>query len=320
MSRRNIVIYNPVRFTGEAWLPMLWAQAKTYYERNGKNIDEWQWQPSIADLYGDDFEKTKEVLLELKPDVFAISLYVWNYTIAHKVAAWVKQSWPNCLIVSGGPHQYFLHHANWFQTHPYIDASLPGSCYGEICFQEILDNFNNGKVNWNKVTDIYYPKGKSRTIFRSPLTMSNSEKRNYDYAWAAAHEQISELERFVGLAKQSHGNKTRILTILETTRGCPYGCTYCDWGGGINSSVLKKPLDIVKKDITAMCQLNIDYLYFADANFGIFGDRDVEIIKTLAKTRKQMLQNFTVGYGGFAKTENKLPYIQEILKTDFNFT
>jgi putative methyltransferase len=315
---RTIVVYNPIRFPGEAWLPLFWAQSKTYYERHGERKNQWTWAPCYSDLWADDFERVKLVLDQQEPDVFAVSLYVWNCKIGHEIAAWVKQRWPKCLLVTGGPHQYFKHNNNWFKEHPYIDASLPGECYGELALQEILDNIDNqGKVDWNQVSDICYPMGKSRLPSYSKKSIYDTGKKNFDYNWSAFNSQLSELQHYVSYAK-SFFSSVKILSIFETTRGCPYGCTYCDWGGGINSAVLKKPMSAVTQDIDALCSLNLNYLYFADANFGIFGDRDVDIIKYLAKQRKQNIQTFTLGYGGFAKTENKLSYIRDILEVDIN--
>lgn len=313
---RTIVVYNPIRFSQEAWLPVFWAQAKTYYERHGNKKDQWTWAPCYADAWGDNLERVKLVLGHCEPDVFAISLYVWNYPIAHEIAAWVKQRWPKCVIVSGGPHQYFKHDDAWFQKHPYIDASLPGECYGELAIQQILDNVDDqGRVDWNQVTDIYYPAGRTRRVTASRHISTVKEKRNFDYQWSAMDAQLPHLEEFVRYHR-SFFERSKVMSIIETTRGCPYGCTYCDWGGGINAKVLAKDLDVVKRDIDALCKLNLHYLYFADANFGIFGERDIAIIEYLAQQRKQNLQTFSLGYGGFAKTANKLEYIREILKID----
>jgi putative methyltransferase len=315
MSKKTIVIYNPIRFNGEAWLPVFWAQAKTYYERHGLKQDEWNWAPCYADSCGDKFEEVKEFLLQTKPDVFAVSLYIWNYPIVHQVAEWVREQMPNCLIISGGPHQYFKHDQKWFKEHKYLDASLPGECYGELCIQEILDNYDNGKVDWDQVSDICYPKGKSRLVTYSTKTMSRSGKKDFDYNWSAFSAQLEHFKDFIAYHRAKH-TKPIILSIIETTRGCPYGCTYCDWGGGISTTVKSKDLEIVKQDIDALCQLNLHYIYFADANFGIFGDRDIAIIKYLAEQRKQQLQTFNIGYGGFAKTENRMNVIKQILEID----
>lgn len=316
MSKKTIVVFNPVRFAGEAWLPMFWAQAKTYYERHGENVEKWNWAPCYADTIGNNAELIKQLLQGHKPDVFAISLYVWNYTIAFEIASWVKETWPTCVVITGGPHQHFKHHDTWFKDHPYIDASLPGENYGELCIKEVLDELvDTDSVDWDSVTDVCYPKGKSRFPTYSKKQSKHTNKKNFDYSWSAASSQRDHLLDFINYAK-NHYTGCKVLTIFETTRGCPYGCTYCDWGGGINSIVVHKPLEYVKADIDAFCTMDLSYVYYADANFGIFGDRDVEISQYLADQRKQHAQTFTVGYGGFAKTENKLPYIRDILKID----
>lgn len=311
---KTVVVYNPSRLTREAWLPVLWAQAKTYYERHGNN--QWTWAPCYADSQGHNIEETKRILTQLNPDVFAVSLYVWNYQIAHSVMSWVKSNFPKCVIVTGGPHQYFKHNDNWFQDYPYIDASLPGDSYGEICFKEILDNLDaDNRIDWNTVSNICFPYGNSRFKKYSTKQYNKQTKKEFDYNWSAIQSQFNDLKNYVSYVK-SFDPETTILSIVESTRGCPYGCTYCDWGGGINTSVVQKPMDAIKQDIDALCKLDLSFLYFADANFGIFGQRDVDIIRYLAKQRNRHSAKFTVGYGGFAKTENKLEYIREILKTD----
>lgn len=316
--QKNLVIYTPNRFQHEVWVPVLWAQAKTYFELHGSTVDKWHWVPCYADACGNDLNKIQNFLLENPPDVFAVSLYVWNYELGHCVAQWVKDTWPNCIVITGGPHQYFKHHSGWFKEHSYIDASLPSSSYGELCFQEVLDAVANGTVNWDQVTDVAYPYGRSRSVCYSKTQSTKLDKKHFNYKWSALSAQFNEIKDFVNYVKLQ-SSKNKILTIIETTRGCPYGCTYCDWGGGINSYVLEKPIEFVQSDIDAICQLNVVYVYFADANFGIFGPRDVSIINYLAQKRLENNKDFTVGYGGFAKTNNKLQYVKEILRTDLKY-
>jgi putative methyltransferase len=316
MKKKTIVLCNFPRFNKEIWLPILWTQAKTYYEKHGKHVDEWFWHPAYFDVYSAEYtEEIKQKLLEAKPDIFAISLYVWNYQLSHEIAEWVKVQFPKCLIITGGPHQYFKHDINWFKNYPYIDASLPGECYGELAFQEILDNYDNGKVDWKKVTDIRYPKGKTRQIATSPISMARSAKKYFDYNWAASAEQLHELKKYVDY-QQKRFPRSHLLAMLETTRGCPYGCSYCDWGGGINTTVVKKDFETVIKDIDALANFHLHLLYICDANFGVFGDRDVNIVKYLVDARMSSGYEFQVLYGGFAKTENKLGYIKQIVELD----
>ena len=313
------MVCNFPRFSGEIWLPFLWAQAKTYYELYGERCDEWQWFPCHADVYSAEYkDKIKELLQEVEPDIFAISLYVWNYSLAHEIAAWVKGRWPRCLVISGGPHQYLKHDANWFRYHPHLDASLPGDCYGELCFKQILDNYDDetATVDWNKVTDIYYP-SKSRFSIANRVSMTRTERKDYQFDWSSFSAQKDHLLEFARYQRQEFPS-SMLLSVLETTRGCPYGCTYCDWGGGTLTTVLQKSSDTVKQDIDALMDFGITYLFLADANFGIFGQRDVEIIRYLAQRKEETQQPFGVGYGGFAKTANKLEFIRDILNIDLD--
>ena len=311
---KNIVVYNPARFNGEAWLPVLWAQARTFCQKNSQQSANWNWVNCTADLWGEDFDRTCEIIAQNPPDIFAASLYVWNYQIVHRIAQWVKSTWPHCLVITGGPHQYFKHDDSWFRQNTWIDASLPGECYGELCFAQILDNIaEDNSIDWNTVSDVVYPHGRAR--LKKSSTKVNHSRRDFDYSWSAMHSQFDYLQQFAAYAAQNFP-QGRVLSIIETTRGCPYGCTYCDWGGGINTSVLQKPEQYVRQDIDALCKLDLDYVYFADANLGMFGVRDVENVKYLAQQRFENNSKFTVGYGGFAKTENRLSYIRQILEID----
>lgn len=304
----TIVIFTPPKFQTEVWLPALWSQAKTYYEKNGNHVDQWYWYPCYADTQTD-IEKIKLILEDAQPDIFAISLYVWNVELALRVAKWVKQRWPNCLIVSGGPQQNLKYDINWFNDHTYLDASLPGECYGELFFTELLDNYVNGQVDWNLITDARYPLSASKILAASRKTMQLKDKKEFDYHWSSFATQKKELLKFINYAPNA-----QILAILETTRGCPYGCTYCDWGGGIATTVIKKDLKYVEEDLKFLTEINLYHLYLADANLGIFGDRDLKIIQILAELRKKSKKIFSIGYGGFAKSDNKLSTIQQIMK------
>lgn len=313
---RTVVLFNPSRFSEDVWLPTLWSQSKTYYEKNGNKVKQWNWALPIADIHGDDIEQIKLILGHIEPDVFAVSLYVWNYQIGHKIAEWVKKTYPNCFVITGGPHQYFKYDTKWFQKHPYIDASLPGDSYGELCIQEVLDNLDDqGNIDYDQVSNLCYPSGKSKFPKYSKKVLTKKTKGQFDYKWTSFAEQKVHIDNYISHAKLNNPS-CNLLAILETTRGCPYGCTYCDWGGGINTTVIKKDLADLEKDLTLLCSYKLQYMFIADANFGIFGERDVDIIKLIVEKKQEFGTNAKIGYGGYAKTANKLPYIKKILELD----
>ena len=95
---------------------------------------------------------------------------------------------------------------------------------------------------------------------------------------------------------------------LETNRGCPYGCTFCDWGSATLSRVRKFDLDRVFAEIE-WCAVNGFKIAIADANFGIF-ERDVDIAEKIAELKA------TYGYPRFVGNnyaKNTVKHLSKII-------
>ncbi len=71
---------------------------------------------------------------------------------------------------------------------------------------------------------------------------------------------------------------------FETNRGCPYGCTFCDWGSATQSRIRKFDLERVTAEFEWAASRGLAGTYICDANFGIL-PRDVEIAEALADIR-----------------------------------
>ena len=75
--------------------------------------------------------------------------------------------------------------------------------------------------------------------------------------------------------------------IFETSRGCPYGCSYCDWGSLTLQKVQFFDLDKVRNELEVICRdIQPSYMFLADANFGIV-ERDIEIAKIIVEMKKK---------------------------------
>jgi len=81
------------------------------------------------------------------------------------------------------------------------------------------------------------------------------------------------------VAQYAIENDMEPFIVLETTRGCPYQCTFCEWGGGTGTKIIKKDLEVVKQDILALKEYGYRDIYLTDANFGVFEERDIEIFR-----------------------------------------
>lgn len=311
MSKKNIYILS---FQGisNPFLSVLWPSAKTFYERHGLYPEKYNWVLPVCELTND-VDKIKNYISKNPPDVFGVGLYVWNFEISLEICKWVRENYPNCIIITGGPHQYFKHNKDWFVKHDFIDASLPSEIYGEIAIADILNNLtDDNKIDWNTVEKMVYPLSFDRSCWlQSPKA---TYKRDFKWDYAPYHEQQEHIDEYVRLfyEENSEAGLPMLHWKLETTRGCPYACTFCDWGGGVGSKTIVKDIEHVKKDIDVLVKYGIATIYVCDANFGINGERDVKVVEYIASKKKESKYTLYVHYGGYAKTNKHFDILKRI--------
>ena len=73
------------------------------------------------------------------------------------------------------------------------------------------------------------------------------------------------------------------MPTLETDRGCPYKCTFCDWGSMTASKVIKFGLERVFAELEWFSKMKMPVLTMTNANFGIFKERDTLIADKIVK-------------------------------------
>ena len=95
---------------------------------------------------------------------------------------------------------------------------------------------------------------------------------------------------------------------LETNRGCPYHCAFCDWGGVSRSKITKLADADVYASLAHILRFKPRRLEMLDANYGIFA-RDLDFIRFIVdhKQRDDMLLTFA----GF--TKNGSPWMAPIM-------
>jgi len=219
------------------------------------------------------------------PAVAAFSLSIWNEQLCFSVAKSIKEKFPHCLTVFGGPSAPF-DASEYFITYPFIDVVVRGE--GEEVFAAVLERFlesrdfqNIPRVSYrhpgtgecvNNISGEFSAEGGDLDVFPSPYLQGFFEPfMKTDFKWQA---------------------------ILETNRGCPFLCTYCFWGqSGLSRKVRYFALERIRKEIEWCARNKIEYVFCADGNFGMF-ERDLEICGFLAQAKQKygFPEKFRVNY------------------------
>jgi hypothetical protein len=235
---------------------------QSHYNRYGKNKDQVFWLK--APYKFDQYQKIEDIFEDgiKDADIYLFSSYFWNYKIVDKLADYVKRKNIETICVLGGPH-IGTYEPNFLSKRTMYDFILRPTKPGEIFVQDLIDSYFENQRK-PKINDLSW---ELRSIKTCPQFVS-------DYSVYEDHfEYLKEMRDYCTR------NKIEPFMILETTRGCPYKCNFCEWGGGIGSKIYKKPIEIVKKDILTLKAAGYEEAFLTDANFGVFFERDLEIYK-----------------------------------------
>jgi hypothetical protein len=234
-------------------------------------------------------------------DVVGFSTYVWNRNYNYELARLVKQANPNCFIMFGGPEPAVADPAV-FEKHPYIDAIIVRE--GEITFKNLLDNLDQ-----------------TETV---PGIVFNKNGVAVDTGPAARIEDIAILPSpyLTGFFDKIVADNPQVLewaATLETNRGCPYACTFCDWGSLTYNKVKKLELDRIFAEIEWMGKNRIGWMSITDANFGMFIERDNMILDKFLEVQNRTGYpiSFTANYAKNQKAE-VLDMITKIIRSSKN--
>ena len=91
-----------------------------------------------------------------------------------------------------------------------------------------------------------------------------------------------------GRVRLDHGGQSREswIGLWETNRGCPFRCTFCDWGSATAAKVTKFGEERLYREVDWFADKKIEYIFCCDANFGI-QKRDVDIANYVAGVKKE---------------------------------
>lgn len=190
-------------------------------------------------------------------DIVAFSTYVWNHNYNYELARQIKQLNPAVLIIFGGPEPAVTD-PDIFVKNPFMDLVV---CYeGEITIKKILQEFE--RKQFESIPGLLINQNGKAVSTGSAQRIESLEQLPSPYLLGVFDKLMAE------------NPDTMWQATLETNRGCPYACTFCDWGSLTYSKVKKFELDRVFEEIEWFGKNNFNFISITDANFGMFAERD----------------------------------------------
>ncbi len=161
-----------------------------------------------------------------RPDILGLSLYPWNAAYSLAVAAAARVAHPECLVIAGGPSvpRRPERARRFLDEHPAIDILAFGE--GEITFRELV----RARLTGNGFHDI--PGIAARDYITAPPGRVN------DFTPTASPYLDGTFDERI----DRHRDRFN-MALCETTRGCPFSCTFRDWS--LNKKVVEFPIERV---------------------------------------------------------------------------
>lgn len=265
---------------GYPYLPYLWGVLKTWHEHHASDVGNWTWlDPIYRYADADEILRTR---LDEPIDVLGLSCYTWNWRLQCRIAEAVKARHPECLIVAGGPQPDFSD-PGFFRDHPYIDAIAVKD--GEITFSRILETWASGRRDLSPIPGLYLPGDGASDGHR----FTGPAEVPQDFDVSPYIEQSQYYERMI---RECDGI---FCATWETNRGCPFRCSFCDWGSNTMSKVRRFGMERVTTELDWLGRNGVSVLFLADANFGMLA-RDVELAERVADSFRQYGAPTTLSY------------------------
>jgi radical SAM superfamily enzyme YgiQ (UPF0313 family) len=255
------------------------------------NRGDWSFRPIIS--------RPREV--QGAPDALAgaslvgFSNYVWNERRSLEIARSLRERSPDTLIVFGGP-QVPDDPTDWLAAHPWVDLTVHGE--GEQAFVELLRAADAGS-GWSDVPSVSWRRG-GEVITNSRIP----RLRELDALPSPYLEGVFD--------PLMNDPSEKWILLWETNRGCPFSCTFCDWGSATASKVNRFDQLRLERELEWFGQHDGEMIFCCDANFGIL-PRDVALAEKAAEVKSRLGFPRTLSVQNTKNSTERAFRIQEIL-------
>ena len=251
---------------------------------------------------------------ERKTSIVGLSNYCWNSNYSLSILRYIKKKSPKTLCIAGGPEfpdtkeeiKLFL------SKHPEIDLYVYG--HGEIVFSEIIKNYIDRDYNIEKLKEIDIPGTALIAPHSKELLMRKPTPKLDSMDIIPSPYLNGMLDKWLDI--------DGYMPAIETTRGCPFQCGYCNTGYISNNVTHFNPSRIINevdyivqevKNTSSTC------LLISDANFGLY-EKDLKIAEHIGTLIEEYNWPRNIQLATAKKNHDRVLKASSLMDNRSNFT
>ena len=216
-------------------------------------------------------ESILEGIWKRQPEVIGFSCYIWNWKLIREILTELPKILPDTEIWLGGPEVTY-DGPGLLKEFPQVTGIMVGE--GEVTFREVLEQYveeteNAGRTN----SAVQQEKG--------GLSAEHLRKERFGKipglclaSGYTAPRDLTDLTMLPFLYEDMEPFTNRII-YYETSRGCPYRCSYCL--SSIDKKVRLRDISVVKRELQFFLDQNVKQVKFIDRTFNCDHKHAMEI-------------------------------------------
>lgn len=218
-------------------------------------------------------------LRQQSPTIACFTNYMWNGRLSCAYARAMKAHAPKTVTVLGGPNYPVdvPEQRRYLDAHPEVDFYVDGE--GELAFVELFKALEAVDFDADR------------------LRASGTRVPSVHYVWQGEFVRGEMVPRILEMDKVLPSPYTtglldeffddRLTPLVQTSRGCPYSCTFCHDGVAYMTKTRAFSTDRVREELAYIeSRVKTSTLVLADLNWGMF-PTDLQLAQYLADTRRR---------------------------------
>ena len=221
-------------------------------------------------------EDLNEALRNIQPDIIGFSNYAWNDRLNEYFCKKIKTLNSRIITVKGGPNIPLPSDQKKVYLENHSDTDYYFTLEAEDAFKRFLERFLASDLKESVPVDgcVYIDQSGEMITGSNLGRMTDLKEIPSPY-----------LEGLLDKFFDGH-----LVPIVETTRGCPFSCNFCNFGQSYYSKIRRFDMEIVQQELRYIANKVKDSgptnLILTDMNFGMY-PRDIDVANEIIRCRDE---------------------------------